>query len=207
MQRRFSPGTQYPCPFKKNLSDLLIGQDIRLFEGDLLNWYLHPPPQNCLFNYQAAQRQTCLYWVPSDSSTRLVHATSWERLGRAQWTWTRQQRSNKQSPSRSWITRHPLQTKRKRRRYPTGAAGKGSLISCSRAWDTPSAWEMCGGSLISAARTVEVGDTLPHLLSNLPQDFLPAVHREAFTRPKPTLSNNFHCLPVETCALDFPPTP
>lgn len=43
MQKGFSAGPQHPCPFKKNLSDLLIGQDIRLFAGDLLNRYLLPP--------------------------------------------------------------------------------------------------------------------------------------------------------------------
>lgn len=51
---------------------------------------------------------------------------------------------------------------------------------------------MCGGSLISAARTAEVGDALPPLLSNLSQDLLPA------GPPGPTLHSHFHFLPVET---------
>lgn len=51
---------------------------------------------------------------------------------------------------------------------------------------------MCGGSLISAARTAEVGDALPPLLSNLSQDLLPA------GPPGPTLHSHFHLLPVET---------
>lgn len=51
---------------------------------------------------------------------------------------------------------------------------------------------MCGGSLISAARTVEVGDALPRLLSNLSHDLLPA------GLPGLTLHSHFHFLPVET---------
>lgn len=55
MQEGFSAGPQYNCPLK-NLSDPLIGQDIRLFAGDLLNRYLHPPKTIQLLTKQHSGR-------------------------------------------------------------------------------------------------------------------------------------------------------
>lgn len=66
---------------------------------------------------------------------------------------------------------------------------------------------MCGGSLISAARTVEVGDTLPHLLSNLPQDLLLAGPQGGVHETQPYTLESFPFPSVETVFSAHPLTP
>lgn len=132
------------------------------------------PHQNCPIDNQAAQRQTCLYRVPSNSLTRLVHIMG--KTGQSTVDLNSPTEVKQAVPFEELDHTAPPANQKKEEEIPDRGSWKGKfdfLLSCvgyaiglGNVWRFP---YLCGKNGGGRWHT----PTSP-LLSNLPQDLLPA---------------------------------